>query len=162
MKVLLKRACARWWLPVAALLLAAPAQAQQIPAELIGRWEAYEIGFVPLGTLPDSVRDRLNDPQTADLNHAIAEGTARLRVEFRANGGYQFTVTRGADVVQSEIGTYSVVNGRLQASSPSSRSGSSFHDQQIRKLSRRVLLLAFPVGEYMPGVEEEVEYRRVR
>ncbi len=162
MKVLLKKARAHWWPLVAALLLAAPAQAQQIPAELIGHWEAYEIGFVPLGTLPDSVRDRLNDPQTADLNHAITEGTARLRVEFRADGGYLFTVTRGEEVVQSEIGTYSVVKGRLQASSPSSRDGSSFHDHQIRKLSRRVLLLAFPVGEYMPGVEEEVEYRRVK
>ena len=152
----------RYWQHLgAALLLAAPAQAQT-PAGLIGRWEAYEIGFTVPDALPDSVRDRLNDPQTADLNHAIAEGTARLRVEFRADGGYQFTVTRGEDVVQTEIGTYSVVNGRLQASSPSSRSGSSFHDQQIRKLSRRVLLLAFPVGEYMPGVEEEVEYRRVK
>ena len=157
-----RKAGGLWLLLGAALLLAAPAQAQQIPTELVGQWEAYQIGFVLSGAVPDSVRDRLNDPQTADLNHAIAEGTARLRVEFRADGGYRFTVTRGADVVQTEVGTYSVVNGRLQASSPSSRSGSSFHDQQIRKLSRRVLLLAFPVGEYMPGVEEEVEYRRVK
>jgi len=161
MKVLRKKARAPWWPLAAALLLAVPAQAQ-VPAELIGRWEAYEIGFVPLGTVPDSVRDRLNDPQTADLNHAIAEGMARLRVEFRADGGYQFTVTRGEEVVQSEIGSYSVVDGRLRASSPSSRNGSSFDAQQIRRLSRRVLLLAFPVGEYMPGVEEEVEYRRVK
>jgi hypothetical protein len=151
----------RYWLLGAALLLAAPAQAQT-PAELLGRWEAYEIGFVISGTVSDSVRDRLNDPNTADLNHAIAEGMARLRVEFRADGGYQFTVTRGAEVVQSEIGTYKVVQNRLEASSPSSRNGSSFEGHQIRKLSRRVLLLGFPVGETMPGVEEEVEYRRVK
>jgi len=157
-----RRNTRRYWLPLAtALLLAAPAQAQ-MPAELLGRWEAYEIGFVINGTVPDSVRDRLNDPNTADLNHAIAEGMARLRVEFRADGGYQFTVTRNEEVVQSEIGTFSVVQDRLRASSPSSRNGSSFDGHQIRKLSRRVLLLAFPVGEYMPGVDEEVEYRRVK
>lgn len=151
-----------YWRPLAAaLLLAAPVQAQ-IPTELLGRWEAYEIGFTVPDALPDSVRDRLNDPATADLNHALADGSAHLRVEFRADGGYQFTVTRGAEVVQSETGTYAVVKGRLQASSPSSRSGSSFDGHQIRKLSRRVLLLAFPVGEYMPGVEEEVEYRRAK
>ena len=161
MSVLLQKARCYLLQLVAALLLAAPAQAQ-VPAELIGRWEAYEIGFVPLGTLPDSVRDRLNDPNTADLNHAIAEGMARLRVEFRADGGYQFTVTRGEEVVQSEIGTYKVVKNQLEASSPSSRNGSSFDGHQIRKLSRRVLLLAFPAGEAMPGVEEEVEYRRVK
>jgi len=157
-----RRKARGYWLPLAAaLLLAAPAQAQ-IPAELLGRWEAYEIGFVVSGTVPDSVRDRLNDPNTADLNHAIAEGMARLRVEFRADGGYQFTVTRGEDVVQSEIGTYKVIKNQLKASSPSSRNGSSFDGHQIRKLSRRVLLLGFPVGESMPGVDEEVEYRRVK
>jgi hypothetical protein len=150
-----------WRHLAAALLLAAPAHAQ-VPAELLGRWEAYEIGFTVPNALPDSVRDRLNDPNTADLNHALAEGTAHLRVEFRADGGYQFTVTRGEEVVQSEIGTYSVVKDRLRASSPSSRNGSSFDGHQIRKLSRRMLLLAFPVGDYMPGVEEEVEYRRVK
>jgi hypothetical protein len=152
----------RYWQHLgAALLLAAPAQAQT-PAGLIGRWEAYEIGFTVPDALPDSVRDRLNDPATADLNHALAEGTAHLRVEFRADGGYQFTVTRGEEVVQSETGTYQVVNGRLQASSPTSRSGSSFDGHEIRKLSRRVLLLAFPMGEAMPGVDEEVEYRRAK
>lgn len=152
----------RYWLPLAAaLLLAAPAQAQ-IPTELLGRWEAYEIGFTVPDALPDSVRDRLNDPATADLNHALADGTTHLRVEFRADGGYQFTVTRGEEVVQSETGTYAVVKGRLRASSPSSRNGSSFDGHQIRKLSRRVLLLAFPVGAYIPGVEEEVEYRRAK
>jgi hypothetical protein len=151
----------RYWLLAAAALLAAPAQAQ-VPAELLGRWEAYEIGFTVPDALPDSVRDRLNDPNTADLNHALTDGTAHLRVEFRADGGYQFTVTRGEEVVQSEIGTFSVVQNHLRASSPSSRNGSSFDGHQIRKLSRRVLLLAFPVGEYMPGVDEEVEYRRVK
>jgi hypothetical protein len=161
MGAILKKTIRCWLLLVAALLLAAPAQAQ-IPAELLGRWEAYEISFTVTGALTDSVRDRLNDPQTADINHGIAEGTTHLRVEFRADGGYQFTVTRGEEMMQAEIGTYKVVEGRLQASSPSSRNGSSFDDQQIRKLSRRVLVLAFPVGEEMPGVEEEIEYRRVK
>ncbi len=161
MRLTLPRTNSYWRPLAAALLLAAPAQAQ-IPTELLGRWEAYEIGFTVPDALPDSVRDRLNDPTTADLNHALADGSTHLRVEFRADGGYQFTVTRGEEVVQSETGTYAVVKGRLQASSPSSRSGSSFDGHQIRKLSRRVLLLAFPVGEYMPGVEEEVEYRRAK
>lgn len=157
----LRNACGYWPHLGAALLLAVPAQAQT-PAGLIGSWEAYEIGFAVASTVPDSVRDRLNDPNTADLNHALTEGTAHLRVEFRADGGYQFTVTRGEELVQAETGTYQVVDGRLRASSPGSRSGSSFDGHQIRKLSRRVLLLSFPMGEAMPGVEEEVEYRRAR
>jgi hypothetical protein len=157
-----RKAGSHWLLLGAALLLAAPAQAQQIPADLVGQWEAYQIGFVLSGAVPDSVRDRLNDPQTADLNQALAEGSTHLRVAFRADGGYLFTVTRGEEVVQRENGTYSVAHGRLQASSPNSLNGSSFHDQQIRRLSRRFLVLAFPVGEYMPGIEEEVEYRRAK
>jgi hypothetical protein len=68
----------------------------------------------------------------------------------------------GEEVVQNETGTYAVVRGRLRASSLGSPSGSSFDGHQIRKLSRRVLLLSFPMGEHMPGVEEEVEYRRVK
>ncbi|HET9501993.1 MAG TPA: hypothetical protein VFO93_00530 [Hymenobacter sp.] len=161
MRLILPKTNSYWRHLAAALLLTARAQAQ-VPAELLGRWEAYEIGFTVPNALPDSVRDRLNDPNTAALNHALAEGTTHLRVEFRADGGYQFTVTRGEEVVQSETGTYTVVKGRLQASSPSSRNGSSFDGHEIRKLSRRVLLLGFPVGEYMPGVDEEVEYRRVK
>jgi hypothetical protein len=150
------------WLPLgAALLLGAPARAQVLPG-LVGQWQAYEIGFTVTETVPDSVRERLNDPQTADLNHGIAEGTAQLRVEFRADGGYRFTVMRGEEVVQNEVGSYSVSKNRLRASSPGSRSGSSFDGHYIRKLSRRVLVLAFPMGEQLPGVEEEVEYRRVK
>ena len=157
----IQKARGGWPLLGAALLLGAQAHAQTPPG-LLGSWEAYEIGFTVTSTVPDSVRDRLNDPITADLNHAIAEGTAHLRVEFRADGSYRFTVTRGDDMVQNETGTYSVTKDHLQANSPGSRSGSSLHDQQIRKLSRRTLVLAFPVGDYMPGVEEEVEYRRAK
>lgn len=140
------------------MLLGTSARAQVLPG-LVGQWEAYEIGFTVAETVPDSVRERLNDPQTADLNHGLADGTAHLRVEFRADGSYQFVVTRGEEVVQNETGTYSVAKGQLRASSAK---GSSFDGQQIRKLSRRVLVLSFPMGEQMPGVEEEVEYRRAK
>jgi hypothetical protein len=151
----------RYWLLLLVILLAAPAHSQVLPG-LVGQWQAYEIGFTVAETVPDSVRERLNDPQTADLNHGIAEGTAQLRVEFRADGSYRFVVMRGEETVQNETGTYSVAKGRLRASSPGSPSGSSFDGHEIRKLNRRVLLLSFPVGEQMPGVEEEVEYRRVK
>jgi hypothetical protein len=161
MRAIPKKLIRCWFLLGAALLLGTAARAQVLPG-LVGQWQAYEIGFTVTETVPDSVRERLNDPQTADLNHGIAEGTAQLRVEFRADGGYRFTVTRGEEVVQNEVGSYAVSKNRLQASSPTSRNGSSFDGQQIRKLSRRVLVLAFPMGEGMPGVEEEIEYRRVK
>jgi hypothetical protein len=152
----------RCWLPLgAALLLSTAARAQVLPG-LVGQWQAYEIGFTVSEAVPDSVRERLNDPQTAALNHGIAEGTTQLRVEFRADGSYRFVVMHGEEVAQNETGTYAVARGRLRASSPGSPSGSSFDGHQIRKLSRRVLLLSFPMGEHMPGVEEEVEYRRVK
>jgi hypothetical protein len=158
MKALMKKTTRCWLLLGAALLLGTSARAQVLPG-LVGQWEAYEIGFTVAETVPDSVRERLNDPQTADLNHGLADGTAHLRVEFRADGSYQFVVTRGEEVVQNETGTYSVAKGQLRASSAK---GSSFDGQQIRKLSRRVLVLSFPMGEQMPGVEEEVEYRRAK
>jgi hypothetical protein len=161
MKATTEKTIRYWLLLLATLLLAAPAHAQVLPG-LVGQWQAYEIGFTVAETVPDSVRERLNDSQTADLNHGIAEGTAQLRVEFRADGSYRFIVMRGEETVQNENGIYSVTNGRLRASSPSSPNGSSFDGQQIRKLNRRVLLLSFPIGEQMPGVEEEVEYRRVK
>lgn len=160
MKVMTKKTT-HYWLLLAALLLAAPARAQVLPG-LVGQWQAYEIGFTVAEMVPDSVRERLNDPQTAALNHGLAEGTTQLQVEFRADGSYRFVVMHGEEVVQNETGTYAVVRGRLRTSSPGSPSGSSFDGHQIRKLSRRVLLLSFPMGEHMPGVEEEVEYRRVK
>ena len=146
------------------LLAAAPALAQKAPKEpptLLGRWQTRQIAFTATAAVPDSVRDQLDDPEIADLNQAILMGEAHLLVEFRADGSYQFTITREGKQLRTETGTYSLTNGQLQASSPGSADGSSFSDQQVLKLARRTLVLGFPVGPAMPGVAQEVEYRRV-
>ncbi len=148
----------------ALLFAAAPALAQKAPKEpptLLGRWETRQIAFTVTAATPDSVRDQLDDPEIADLNQAIFMGEAHLLVEFRADGSYQFTITRNGQQLRTEAGTYSLTNGHLQASSPGSADGSSFHDQQVQKLARRTLVLTFPVGPQLPGAVEEVEYRRV-
>ena len=148
----------------AGLLAAAPALAQKpskAPPTLLGRWQTRQIAFTATAAVPDSVRDQLDDPEIADLNQAMFAGEAQLVVEFRADSSYQFTITRGGQQLRAEAGTYSLRHGQLQASSPASADGSSFHDQQVQKLTRRGLTLTFPAGLTLPGVLEEVEYRRV-
>ena len=146
------------------LALAPPALAQKAtkePPTLLGSWQTRQIAFTTTAATPDSVRDQLDNPDIADLNQAIFMGEALLIVEFRADGSYQFTITREGKRLRTETGTYSLTNGQLQASSPGSADGSSFHDQQVLKLTRRGLVLVFPVGPELPGVNEEIAYRRV-
>lgn len=146
------------------ILSIAPASAQKAPKEpptLLGRWKTHQIALTTTAATPDSVRDQLDDPDIADLNRAIYTGEAQLVVEFRADSSYQFTITRDGEQLRLETGTYSLADGHLQASSPSSADGSSFSDQQVLKLTRRGLQLAFPVGPQLPGVAERIEYYRV-
>jgi hypothetical protein len=142
------------------LLLAAPAAWAQVPPLLVGQWEAREIGFVAQESVPDSVRERLDDPEVGALNVDIMRGEAQLLVDFRADGSYQFSVTRNGQVVRAESGTYSMVHDTLYARSPASVGGSSFNDQHVSRLTRRSLILTFWVGSNLPGVTEEIEYRR--
>lgn len=146
---------------LAARLLLAPAVRAQVPALLPGRWEVYELGFVAEALVPDSVREQLNDPQVADLNVAIMRGETHLVVEFRPDGTYEFVITRADQQVRKEAGTYALKNGQLLAAS-AAPDGSSFHAQRLVKLTKRTLVLAFPVGERLPGVREEIEYRRLK
>ena len=146
------------------LLLAAPTLAQKapkVPPTLLGRWQTRQIAFTATAAVSDSVRDQLDNPEIADLNQAIFAGEAQLLVEFRADGSYQFTINRNGQQLRLETGTYSLAGGHLQASSPGSADGSSFHDQQVLKLTRRGLVLTFPAGPTLPGIEEEIAYRRV-
>ncbi|RZK60617.1 MAG: hypothetical protein EOO59_06750 [Hymenobacter sp.] len=148
---------------VAPALLAHPARGQK-PKEaftLTGRWETRQIGFAITPATPDSVRDQLDNPEIADLNQAIFLGEAHLTVEFRPDSTYEFTIVRDGRNFRTETGTYSLAGNHLRASSPGSADGSSFNDQLVQRLARRTLVLAFPVGPELPGVDEEVEYRRV-
>ena len=145
---------------LAIVLLAAPvASWGQVPALLPGRWEVYELGFLAEAVVPDSIRERLNDPQVADLNLAIQRGEAQLVVEFRANGTYQFTITQAGEQTRLEKGDYTLINNEISARS-AAPDGSSFHNQRLIKLTKRTLVLAFPAGSRLPGVMEEIEYRR--
>jgi len=107
------------------------------------------------------VRDRLDDPQVADLNVAIMQGEAQLVVEFRADGTYDFAITRAGQRTRSEQGTYALQNSTLQARS-ASPDGTSFQGQHLARLTKRTLVLTFLVGPEMPGVTEEIEYRRLK
>lgn len=149
---------------VAPTLLATSALAQKSPKDpptLLGRWKTRQIGFSITGATPDSVRDQLDNPEVADLNQAIFYGDALLVVEFKADSTYDFTIMRGGETIRHETGTFSVRQGQLLASSPTSPDGSSFNDQRIQRLARRSLVLAFPTGPQQPGVIEEIEYVRL-
>lgn len=150
------------WCLAALLLLLLPLTAPaQVPALLPGRWAVYQIGFLADATVPREMLERLNDPQVADLNLAIERKEAELLVEFRADGTYQFSITRNGQRTRAESGSYALKDGWLTASS-AAPDGSSFHDQQVTKLTKRMLVLTFPADKSMPGVVEEITYYRLK
>jgi len=142
------------------LLAVWPAWAQ-VPPQLPGRWELRQISFVANQTVPPDIFERMNNPEVAELNREIAGGAAHLVVEFRPEGTYHFTIVRAGQPDYTERGTYSVADKVLLGQSPGMASGSSFDHQQVLALSRRRLVLQFLVGEELPGIIEELEYRRV-
>ena len=144
-----------------AALLPATALAQADQPTLLGRWETRQIGFSVPPTTPDSLLRQLNSPDLSDLNRAMRAGEALLVVNFKADGTYDFTIMRDGSTTRYETGTYTLRGTQLLAAAPGSADGSSFHDQQVQRLTRRDLLLTFPLGPAFPGIDEEVQYRRV-
>jgi hypothetical protein len=142
------------------LLLARPGWAQ-VPALLPGRWELRQISFVANQTVPPDMLERMDNPEVAELNREMAGGAAHLVVEFRPDGTYQFRVVRAGQPDHTELGTYHVSGKTLLAQSPGTEGGSSFNGQQVVELTRRRLVVKFLVGDELPEVEEELEYRRV-
>lgn len=142
-------------------LRAAPAQAQ-VPALLLGRWEVRQISFVTTQAVPPDLLARMDNPEVAELNQELAAGVASLVVAFRPDGTYSFTITRAGQPDQVESGTYTVKDQTLFAQSAAAGSGSSFDNQRLVQVSRRRLVVEFAVGSDLPGVQEEVEYRRVQ
>jgi hypothetical protein len=134
----------------------------QVPDLLAGQWQMRQISFVANQTVPPDILERMDNPEVAELNQEIAGGTAQLVVEFRPGGTYQFTVMRQGQPARVETGTYTIRGKTLLAQSPSTEGGSSFDRQEVMQLSRRRLVVQFLVGDELPGVLEEVEYRRVQ
>ena len=152
----------RWQvvLTTVGVLVGSAAQAQ-VPAQLLGQWELRQIAFVANQTVSHDIMERMDNPGVAELNQEVAAGAAHLLVEFRPDGTYQFSVQRPGQPASTEAGTYTVRARQLLAQSPGMAAGSSFDGQRIVQLSRRKLVVEFPVGEELPGVVEEIEYRRV-
>ena len=148
-------------LAVAGLLAAATARAQ-VPALLLGQWEMRQISFVANQTVPPDIMERMDNPEVGELNQEVAADVAHLRVEFRPDGTYRFTVQRLGQPDRLETGTYTVHANVLLAQSPGTAGGPSFDQQRLIQLNRRKLVVEFPVGQDLPGVMEEIEYRRVR
>lgn len=144
----------------ASLLVARPGWAQ-VPPLLPGRWELRQISFVANQTVPPDMLERMDDPEVAELNQEMIAKAAHLVVEFRPDGTYCFTVVRAGQPDRTERGTYNVRGATLLAQSPGTEGGSSFDHQLLVELTRRQLLIKFLVGDELPGVEEELEYRRV-
>lgn len=150
----------RLWLLAGLVLLLGHARAQ-VPAALLGEWELRQISFVTdQGAAPELLA-RMDNPEVAALNREVTAGTARLRVAFRPDGTYVFSIARPGQPARNETGTYIVQNKTLFAQSPATAGGSSFDHQRLVQVSRRKLVVDFLVGEELPGVTEEVEYRRL-
>jgi hypothetical protein len=146
---------------LAGLLLAGRTRAQ-VPAALLGQWELRQISFVTdQGAAPELLA-RMDNPEVAALNREVTGGTAHLLVTFRPDGTYAFSITRLGQPSRNEIGTYSVQGKTLFAQSPTTVGGSSFDHQRLVQVGRRKLVVDFLVGEELPGVTEEVEYRRLK
>ncbi|MDO7885920.1 hypothetical protein [Hymenobacter cheonanensis] len=144
----------------AGLLAAHPGRAQ-VPPLLLGRWELRQISFIANQTVPPDILERMDNPEVAELNQEVAAGAAHLVVEFRPDGTYHFTVMRAGQPARTEQGAYRVSGKTLLAQSPGTEGGSSFDRQQLVEVSRRRLVVRFLVGDELPGVAEELAYRRV-
>jgi hypothetical protein len=152
-----------WQISLAAVgLLIAPAARAQVPALLLGQWEMHQISFVAHHTVPPDIMERMDNPEVGELNQEVAADVAHLKVEFRPDGTYSFTVQRLGQPDRLETGTYSVRANMLLAQSPGTPGGSSFDQQRLIQLNRRKLVVEFPIENELPGVVEEIEYRRVR
>ncbi|MDJ0366271.1 hypothetical protein QMK33_14015 [Hymenobacter sp. H14-R3] len=149
----------RLWLLAGLVLLMGRACAQ-VPAALLGQWELRQISFVTDQGADPALLARMDNPEVAALNRAVTAGTARLLVTFRPDGTYAFSIARPGQPVRNEIGTYFVRDNTLFAQSPATAGGSSFDHQRLVQVGRRKLVVEFLVGEELPGVLEEVEYRR--
>lgn len=150
-----------WAMGLGISLLKPAAGHAQVPPLLLGQWELRQISFVANQTVPPDILERMDNPEVAELNQAVAGGAAHLVVAFRPDGSYQFTVMGEGMPSRIETGTYSVSGKTLLAHSPGTAGGSSFDGQQLVQLTRRRLVVAFLVGPELPGVLEEVAYRRV-
>lgn len=149
------------WLLAGLLLLGARTRAQ-VPAALLGQWELRQISFVTdQGATPELLA-RMDNPEVAALNREVTAGTAHLLVTFRPDGTYAFSITRAGRPARNETGTYYVQHKTLFAQSPTTAGGSSFDHQRLVQVGRRKLVVDFLVGEDLPGVTEEVEYRRLQ
>ncbi len=146
---------------VAVGLLLAVAGRAQVPALLLGQWELRQISFVANQTVPPEILERMDNPEVAELNAEVAAGVAQLRVVFRPDGTYRFAVQQPGQPPRTEVGTYAVQGSQLLAQSPGIEGGSSFDGQRITQLTRRKLVIELVVGAELPGVVEEIEYRRV-
>jgi hypothetical protein len=146
---------------IGSLLGVAPARAQ-VPPHLLGQWEVRQISFTASQTVPPDILERMDNPEVAALNREIANGTAHLLVVFRPDGSYQFTIRRAGQLDHTEAGTYIVSGKTLLGQIPGSASGSSFDHQHLVQVSRHKLVVEFPVGDELPEVLEEIEYRRVQ
>jgi hypothetical protein len=144
------------------LLLKAGSVQAQVPPLLLGQWEMRQVSFLANQSVPPDILERMDNPEVAELNQEVAGGTAHLLVEFRPDGTYRFSVVRAGQPDRIETGTYSVSGKTLLAQSPATEGGSSFDGQELTQLSRRRLVVTFLVGAELPGVFEEVEYRRVQ
>jgi hypothetical protein len=146
---------------VASLLGVAQARAQ-VPPSLVGQWEVSQISFTASQTVPPDILERMDNPEVAELNREMISGTAHLVVAFRADGSYQFTTVRSGQPNYTEAGTYTVSGKTLLAKNTDASGSSSFDHQQLVQVGRRKLVIEFPVGAELPGVLEEIEYRRVQ
>ncbi|GAA4501813.1 hypothetical protein GCM10023172_24190 [Hymenobacter ginsengisoli] len=100
--------------------------------------------------LPSGILEQLDDCEVATLNQQLAGGTAQL------------AVSRSGPPARLDTETYTNRDKSLLAQSSGTQEGSSLAGQEVMQRSRCRPLVAFPVGTELPGITEEVEYRRIQ
>ncbi|QKG58062.1 hypothetical protein GKZ68_16400 [Hymenobacter sp. BRD128] len=149
----------RWQLFVLPLsLLRLDVAHARVPALLPGQWAMRQGSFVANQTVPPDILARMDNPEMAELKREMTGGTPHLVVELQPGGTCQFL----GQPARIKTGTCAVKGKTLLAQSPGTQGGSSFDRQEMVQLSRRRLVMEFLVGDKLPGVLEEAEYRRVQ
>lgn len=146
---------------LAAALAAGPRVAPaQVPARLVGRWQAQQVSLLARRVVSHEVQEQMNDSAMALTNDELRQGALRQIVSFQTDGTYRYEQTRKGQPPHTEAGTYTVRQNVIEGQSPGTAGESSFARWRIAQLGRQ-LVLERPIWADSLRISQQIEFRRL-
>lgn len=126
---------------------------------LAGRWQQRETSFVARNGLTAAQQEQLNDSLTADLNTQLRKGQATMTLTLDPAGNYRYARQAKRAAGSAVAGTWHLSRDtlylRAQTASPALPPM-----LRVVRLTRRVLVLEFPIWKPADQVYQQVRFRR--